>query len=1100
MSTVEIYSTLIHRIDQVRNRWRWSQLLEGGLLVIAGSLVALAIVVAADNLSPQGMLGRFVLSALLWGGLALLVMGLIARRWWEERRDDYFAALIERKHPELGERLLSALQLGRGQDYGSQQIVGQIVSDASRATIDLDMEDCLDWKPAKRAGVLTGIAGLVIVLYAIVFAPRFGNGLGRVLLPWSDTQPYTATVIDEDSIRPENGKRFPEGAAIPITVTVRGEQLPTEATLMRQVANGTWRKATMDPAQEFSDSDQSRNFQFQVAQADEPFAFYITAGDDQSDIREIKIVKRPTVAALTIDYTPPAYAQGSEQPIQPSSTTGEIAGLVGTRVDWQCTTNKPLSEATLETETGDLLKLSQGEDASHWQTSFVLWTSKAKQPTSGLAATRLMAPTRYKINLVDQDGYDNAAPLWRTISLTQDQVPRVAIPTPGQDRQVKIDETVKLVVEARDDIGVADVRVLIRVNEEETPRELFRFPESVEPASNLRRQEFPWKLADTGLKSGDIVQYWAEATDGNVLTGPGRSSSRRYSLFVITPQQVLAKMEMAMDDYAAILEELIRLQRENRAQTASGVDFQSLVLRQTRIRTSTAVLSRAMKKGALPVVTMVTALEELYAGLMADVIRLLEAGRDTQDAARAASVRTESLPVQDEIVQRLEELLRRLQRNDQARKSLRRIRKKDEAAHKELTQALSALISDLQRLSVDEAEMLSKLEKMPKKPVDELSEEQLGDLKSFEDFQNRWSKWRKGTVDGLTKLPTGFIEDFGLRSDVNSVFEEIEAVAKRAKTSKLEVALEDAGSSKATEMLENLETWMPDSADALQWVMEEPLDNRPLDMPEMPLPDALEDLIGELLQEADEFDQESDDITSAWGDNLNQAGWGVSDGPISNFSAKGVTGNDLPNANELNGRAGDGRRGKSSGQMVGDTARGLDGRKTPARLNNERYEPGKLKEEGRLDPNGATGGGKKAGAGRRGLQGGTPPDFERDMERLGAKQAAMREKAQQVARQLDTTGVMGRRLDQAIQLMQSVEGDLRDLRYEDAARKRKIALQQLRSAFGNLDQSTTVQLSRARELPAQLRQELLQSAEEAYPEGYEALLRSYFKKLAESEK
>ena len=134
MSTVEIYSTLIHRIDQVRNRWRWSQLLEGGLLVIAGSLVALAIVVAADNLSPQGMLGRFVLSALLWGGLALLVMGLIARRWWEERRDDYFAALIERKHPELGERLLSALQLGRGQDYGSQQIVGQIVSDASRAT------------------------------------------------------------------------------------------------------------------------------------------------------------------------------------------------------------------------------------------------------------------------------------------------------------------------------------------------------------------------------------------------------------------------------------------------------------------------------------------------------------------------------------------------------------------------------------------------------------------------------------------------------------------------------------------------------------------------------------------------------------------------------------------------------------------------------------------------------------------------------------------------------------------------------------------------------------------------------------------------------
>ena len=42
-----------------------------------------------------------------------------------------------------------------------------------------------------------------------------------------------------------------------------------------------------------------------------------------------------------------------------------------------------------------------------------------------------------------------------------------------------------------------------------------------------------------------------------------------------------------------------------------------------------------------------------------------------------------------------------------------------------------------------------------------------------------------------------------------------------------------------------------------------------------------------------------------------------------------------------------------------------------------------------------------------------------------------------------TTTVRGRRLNQAIKLMQSVEVDLRDLRYEDAARKRKMAIGQL---------------------------------------------------------
>ena len=291
---------------------------------------------------------------------------------------------------------------------------------------------------------------------------------------------------------------------------------------------------------------------------------------------------------------------------------------------------------------------------------------------------------------------------------------------------------------------------------------------------------------------------------------------------------------------------------------------------------------------------------------------------------------------------------------------------------------------------------------------------------------------------------------------------------------------------------------MLDAPDSIQWRMEEPLANKPMAIPEMPLPDALEDLIGDLLQTAEEFDQEADDMTSAWGDNLDQAGWGMSDGPISTFSAKGKTGNDLPNSMELTGRAGDGRRGKSAGQMVGDTARGLEGRKTPARVGNERYEPGALKQTARDDPAGATGGGKKTGSGRIGLQGGTPPDFVRDMKRLSEKQAGLREKADQVAQKLDAIGVNTRRLNESINLMKSVESDLRDLRYQDAARKRRVALGLLENALTDLDQATAVQLSRARDLPPELREELIQSSDEAYPEGYEAMLKSYFRALSES--
>src|SRR5260370_4965349 len=119
------------------------------------------------------------------------------------------------------------------------------------------------------------------------------------------------------------------------------------------------------------------------------------------------------------------------------------------------------------------------------------------------------------------------------------------------------------------------------------------------------------------------------------------------------------------------------------------------------------------------------------------------------------------------------------------------------------------------------------------------------------------------------------------------------------------------------------------------------MNKKPMKIPEMPLPKALTDLIGDLLQKADEFDEDADDITSAWGDNLDQAGWGVSDGPISSFSAKGKTGNDQPNNMEGSGRSGAGRRGKSAGQMGGDTARAPPRRKKPPRGGSEEYEAGR---------------------------------------------------------------------------------------------------------------------------------------------------------------
>jgi hypothetical protein len=1094
-STTDAYPRLMATLDEVRQQWRRHKLLEGALRTLAGGLVVLALLVAADNLLHPAPAGRLLLAFLLWGGLLLAVLGLVVKRFLEDRRDDYFAALVEHKHPELHNTLLNALQLGRDHTRGfSRPLIEAIIGDADRMLADRDATDAVDRGPTKKAAVAALCGVLLVAAYAAALTPRFTNGLARLLLPLSDIEPYTRTRIAAKDVQPGDSK-VAEGKPVEVVVKAQGV-LPDGARLYRRVSGGTWQVNEMA-----ADPSAPGVFRFSVPQVAASFDYHVTAGDARSPDFRIEAVKPPRIAKLAVVTTYPGYA--GLPPKRIDSSDGEVAAVAGTTVRLELTATKPLKEAKLVTraEKGrPAAEIELQKEGDHYAATFVVWTAGARASDETAGKTLLSAPTSYQIRMLDTEGYENVDPLWRSVALKPDQPPEVLLRSADDRRAVQPGAVLPLQVDARDDYGLAQVRVLFAVSGRDMVQELVRFEHDKGRPSTQTSDRYAWDLARSGLKVGDRVQYWAEAVDRNRVTGPGKAESRKFTLEVVDPRDAVKNLDTKVRDYIKDLRTILALQRQNRAETEGAAAFKGLVGRQTDVRRRTSALARAIEADGVPISTVVEALDALAAGLMAEAVRLLETGATTQKEALAASSRKDSLPVQAKIITRLEELLVRLQRNEEAKKALRRMEKKDPAGHKRTTAVLADLIKSLDKLIKDQTSLAGKFERLPKQKPQDAKDDLLKALNDLDDLKRRSEKWAKGTVQELTKLPKGFTDDFDLRKDVNKVYEEIEKAKTKSKAEKVEVSLEDLGAALATKMKEDLEMWMPDAADSTKWVLEEPLNKKAMKIPEMPLPKALQDLVGELLQKADEFDEDADDITSAWGDNLDQAGWGVSDGPISTFSAKGKTGNDQPNNMELGGRSGDGRRGKSSGQMVGDTARALPGRKTPARVGKENYEPGKLKTQGQEDPNGSTGGGKKTGAGRRGLQGGTPPDVVRDIGRLSAKQAGMREKMEQVARKLEGKGVSTTRLRAGIKLLQEADKDLSDRRYSDAARKRTEAMKALRNAFGDLDRSAAGQVRRARDLPPGMRDGLLQSAEAAYPAGYEALLKSYYKALSTAEK
>ncbi len=209
-----------------------------------------------------------------------------------------------------------------------------------------------------------------------------------------------------------------------------------------------------------------------------------------------------------------------------------------------------------------------------------------------------------------------------------------------------------------------------------------------------------------------------------------------------------------------------------------------------------------------------------------------------------------------------------------------------------------------------------------------------------------------------------------LLEDVFSIFQEVEQIAGTDRL-KAEDGVEMAYA-KNLEALEAMREMKDRFDDVEKWLEEEPdrekVVTEALDREEMPeagialgaLAAAMEDLIGDLLDESDEnMDTAQDGATTHAKPDI-EAGWKVEEGDIASFGAKGASGNQAPDHKEQDGRANVGRQGMSSGETaagsgtIGEGDDLMDERRTE-----DPVQAGQVQLEGEADT-AATGGGKQS--------------------------------------------------------------------------------------------------------------------------------------------
>lgn len=1016
--------------------------------------------------------------------LALAALGVslwsawrhLLRTLFRAVRPERVACELERRCGRDDNLLINACQLERAAlPFWS----AGILRSAQAQTAALASETVWQPRALRRVGLAAAGAGLAWLLYATFWPAHVANAWMRLSRPLAETPPLGRVRIETT---PARDVACFEGESLRIEARILGGAEDEPPPVLRRAQAGRrFRNASEAPMDVGAEPGR---YTATLCDLREPFEFCVAAGGTWSPSVRVRVRRLPRPRSSLFLVTPPAYLVRAQErrPGPPQALAGPRGSAARLRIRFDAPVAEAFwtaggAEQALTHEDGEWTGETLLEQDGDYQVCVVLPESERRFKVGGgpLFAKPDPAPA------VELAGVDVSALVW-----------------PG--------ESLPLEPVAADDGGLQELRI--------ERRDLSAGPDA--PRDILRH----WRYEGPPGRRGETRERWTLTVDperfppgsAHVLQACARdfnpegtvARSRPVVLRIRDPRQAggtdgspaedaLTRAVEAQRQALGLTRALILHLDEALAQASLGRHAAGMTARQADARrhgeTAAAVLRSA--------------------GRTTDALRLDFLTRGEMGWALETLAALESLPASalpgrlDALAERqlflLHELLALLGR-------LRALPARPEGGGTRpepaatLRDAAPQLQQTLRDFAAAQKRILRETLPLAARGPDDLTGEEEDILGRLAREEARQAAFLKDAVDDFSKLPLQDFADGSLASQFHTVYQEVEKAAAELYAKKIELAvpLEQSGLEMAEELLHNLEKWLPDTPDTIQWLMEEP--------PDMPLPPLaelpmeLEDIVGELLDEEAAMTEDIEDVTSSWIGSFDKGvGWDAMDGPISDMSAKAVTGNRLPNQMEIGGRAGEGRSGRSHGQMVESEAAGRGGRQTPTRVTPSPFESGSVADRSEEDPGGSTGGGKLSGFAGQGLRGPAPAPRLEKMARLAGRQAEIRQNAERLQLHLRAWNAPGGDLNQAVAAMRAVETAARSDEGVVLRQAHAEALGAMRQTRDALAAEAQVRRERA-PLVRERAEALWMLLREQLPPGYEEMAAAYFLRLAEEER
>ncbi len=1085
--------SIITRLEAVRRRFMQVQItlgLAGIIAVVCGSLIIAGLIGYWPG-QPPAAVRWAILSAVAaaWAaGLAWLAITSIRRRLNYHQA----ARLVEEAIAGLDNSLINAVQLSDDPQQTSGPLVQSVIHETVSRTAEVPMTSAVNTSGMKRWGISAGIAVAVLCVFALLQGPRLARGISAVFAPARYVREIP-TVKLASPIEPGDATRF-VGEHLNIVAKIENPQRQRYETRIVFHCNGTEEGKRMLPS-----ADRS-TYTCAFGKLEQSLRYAVWIGDSKFPIDKpfytITVIQHVEIEGLDLVYTFPRYINRKAETV--ANAAGPIKAPTGTGVEvtLRLQRNSPTAlKSVLRRRSGKSVPMLQGPDGDTFTATLRVTGEDAYRIVLTDSAGRVIQ--QLPENGGDDDGYYD-------IQAIPDSPPKIAFIKPNRDLAVGPGGKLATLLKASDDHGLADVKLFLG-----TEGQPGRMVHDFAKTRGKKSDEMPYTInIASQYREGDVIVYYAQATDGRRLGnlgGPQIATTPKFKIVVRDAAKVAAQRTKRYEQLRARLMKILANQEKQRVNTEIAKKRPAgtgliILAGQQAIRTDMLnIVEKFPFEPEMIIIQQALALlANNEAALAVTQARVLANPGTTDQAGLIRSCQTLAA-TQNRIIHSLQVMLAilpSLQNPDVAKKTADGGDMPPEAREK-----LAKLKTDLKKFIDEQRKIIQASERLTKKPVDTFTTEDEKLLKELQAVQDKWEKFLNEAFADFSKLaqqdfsnPSLLKELLSIKSDVTMAKD---ALAKKA--TEIATAIEDNGIENAKTLTANIEKWLPDEPDRKKWNMEDPGGQMNVEQAEMPK--ELEDLIGDLLEEEEDLFDEMDDITGKYTMSGDKGiGWDAMDGPISNMNAQGVTGNQLPNTSEIGGRSGEGRTGKSTGEFVEDKAVGKGDRRTPTRLTPEPFQKGQVDDKSTDPAGGATGGGKLSGAGAAGLEGPLPPAAKQQLKRLAGKHAQLLNKAERLRAGFKVTDYSNFQFLQAITLMNRVQSDLENFRYQNALRRRGVTLASLRKTRQLLGGKVDVTIDTTSNLPKHIRDNISDARNSKLPAEYREVLRKYFTKLSEQGK